>query len=415
MITIGPETGLEETLTEITNNNNVAKITTIYLEKGTYKCNTNIVFPITIVGTSREHCIIAGGLNMNADKVNVSNLTIQNSLKHGVYVRGGSVKLDNVSVENSVYVGVYVYSTQLSTMNNCNISGSYGSGLCMTGGGTMTIKGKKTTIQNNCRDGSIDDYGLDCLTSNSSIHITGTIEKICKNGNGGGGNYGGSGTFAIVNRQGQIVKDVSRNLNAVKRGRTKTSGKTSGKTSRVIDLSPIQIRKDSPRSNVQVKQQKEEKEEEDRVYTKEQQVVDDLMKYIEEALLEQAVELNNELIRWYEDPHRNSPNLEDKIDTFSLNFETTIKKCMRFKKYKDYFGIPSKLEQIRSNGKAIQNELKKSFETEKVQLLKQKQKELRKAKKLAQKKRFKKRFEQQQRKEQKKRNKVGRSFRLRMW
>jgi len=319
-------------------------------------------------------------------------------------------------------------------MNNCNISGSYGSGLCLTGGGTMTIKGE-TTIQNNCIHGSIDDYGLDCSDRNSSIHITGTIEKICKN-NGGGGNYGGPGTFAIVNRQGQIVTDVSRNLNAVQRGRTKT--RTSRKTPRVFH-SPIQIRKDSPKSKDQVKQEKEKKEEEE-------SQVDNLMESIQNALFQQTVELNTRINEWSKDRSKDSPDaLKDKIDNFASKFDKTIKKYMRDKKYPKSFGLPDELEQKRSNCKEVQQLLKDEFErvaqepeqseimrgkiandevneelltayqkdeTEKVKSLLQEQKKIRKANKLAKNKRFKKKFEQQQRKKEEKKNKVG--IRLRM-
>ena len=52
------------------------------------------------------------------DDVNVSNLTLRDSKRHGVYgCDGASIHLDNVSVENSGIYGVLVRSKR-STMKN---------------------------------------------------------------------------------------------------------------------------------------------------------------------------------------------------------------------------------------------------------------------------------------------------------
>merc|ERR1712166_1500897 len=48
---------------------------------------------ISIVGESREHCVVLGGLRMGGkkeDDVNVSNLTLRDSKKHGVGGCGAS-------------------------------------------------------------------------------------------------------------------------------------------------------------------------------------------------------------------------------------------------------------------------------------------------------------------------------------
>jgi len=83
--------------------------------------SVNITIPISIIGESREHCIVMGGLWMKGkkeDDVNVSNLTLRDSKGHGVYgskgfgvygCKGASIHLDNVSVENSSCVS---YQTQ---------------------------------------------------------------------------------------------------------------------------------------------------------------------------------------------------------------------------------------------------------------------------------------------------------------
>ena len=157
---------------------------------------------ISIVGESREHCIVMGGLVMKGkkeDDVNVSNLTLRKSNGFGVYgCKGASIHLDNVSVENSNGHGVAV-RTLRNTMKNCNVSHSKYSGLFVRDG-LMTIDGNGTTIHHNCAHGSSVDYGLDTAYSPSSSILLAsslTIETISKN-NGGGGNYGGRGTIKII-------------------------------------------------------------------------------------------------------------------------------------------------------------------------------------------------------------------------
>jgi hypothetical protein len=193
----------------------------IHDEGGNY---IKIRLPISIIGESREHCIVLGGLLMNGneeDDVNVSNLTIRDSKGSGVYgFMGASFHLDNVSVENSGEDGVYVSGTKRSTMKNCNVSHSKKSGLDVDEGGLMTIDGNGTTIHHNCtsEDSPLPwnmEYGLKCTNgldaswSSSSIHLASslTIETISMN-NGGGGNYGGKGTIAIVDNEGTIIETI---------------------------------------------------------------------------------------------------------------------------------------------------------------------------------------------------------------
>jgi hypothetical protein len=173
-----------------------------------------INLPISIIGESREHCIVMGGLLMKGkkeDDVNVSNLTLRDSKVDGVWGdNGASIHLDNVSVENSGESGVYVNHTKRSTMKNCNVSHSKESGLWVRNGGLMTIDGNGTTIHHNCTSGSSYNHGLSTYFSSfSSIHLASslTIETISKN-NGGGGNRGGAGTIAIVDSAGKIIETI---------------------------------------------------------------------------------------------------------------------------------------------------------------------------------------------------------------
>jgi hypothetical protein len=164
----------------------------------------DINIPISIIGESREHCIVMGGLQISGkfqeDDVNVSNLTLRDSKGDGVWsCFSAFFHLDNVSVENSEYNGVSVSGTERSTMKNCNVSHSAWSGLKVGEGGLMTINGNGTTIHHNCTNGDSDDYGLHTHDSSSSIHLASslTIETISKN-NSGGGNHGGGGTIKTL-------------------------------------------------------------------------------------------------------------------------------------------------------------------------------------------------------------------------
>jgi len=180
--------------------NGVHEIESYQDEKGHERNYLNISIPISIIGESREHCIVMCGLRMEGkkeDDVNVRDLTLREPMCNGVWgYNGASVHLDNVSVENSGRFGVVVYKTKRSTMKNCNVSHSKGSGLFVGIGGLMKIDGNRTTIHHNCTNGNNAYCGLRTWDSSSSIHLASslTIEMISKN-NGGGGNYGGKGTI----------------------------------------------------------------------------------------------------------------------------------------------------------------------------------------------------------------------------
>ena len=107
----------------------------------------NIDFPITIVGESREQCIVVGGLRMIGTSsrtnfsVHVSNLTIRGSKYSGVCGKSHRIRklppsfhLDNISIENSQAYGVEIRSNGESlttafkrvynSMNDCHVINS---------------------------------------------------------------------------------------------------------------------------------------------------------------------------------------------------------------------------------------------------------------------------------------------------
>ena len=178
----------------IDNGNHTIDIYKEYSSARSYCNYVNINIPISIIGESREHCIVIGGLKVHGkkeDDVNVSDLTLLESKGPGVWGNYGAIlHLDNVSVENSGTDGVLVRGSKCNTMKNCNVSHSKWNGLLVEDGGSMTIDGNATTVHHNCTGGSSRTYGLHSNESSASFHLASslTIETICKN-NGGGGNY----------------------------------------------------------------------------------------------------------------------------------------------------------------------------------------------------------------------------------
>ena len=188
----------------------VKGITTVFLENGIHDEGGNAIdikIPIFIVGESRKHCIVIGGLAMKGkkeDDIDVQNLTLRESKGNGLYGdEGASIHLDNVSVENSGIHGVAVYDSKRNSMKNCNVSHSKWSGLAVFGGGLMTIEGNATSIHHNCTGGYSSHYGLYTESSSSSIHIVSplTKEKISTNnyrGRNYGKNYDGTITIQTI-------------------------------------------------------------------------------------------------------------------------------------------------------------------------------------------------------------------------
>jgi len=163
---------------------NIPKV--LLIENGVYDVGHEVVdinIPISIIGESREHCIVMGGLKLKGkkkDDINVSNLTLRESNGYGVCgYNGASIHLDNVSVENSGGCGVHVvvWGTKRSTMKNCNISQSKYSGLRVGDGGFMTISGNATTIHHNCTNEIRYGYGLHRLDLSSSILLVSPLTK----------------------------------------------------------------------------------------------------------------------------------------------------------------------------------------------------------------------------------------------
>jgi len=180
----------------ISGSTNIPKL--VLIDNGIHDEGGNCVdinVSISIVGESREHCVVLGlgGLYMKGkkeDDVNVSNLTLRESKEYGVWsCNGASMHLDNVSVENSERSGVFVNGTKRNTMKNCNVSHSKDNGLWVQDGGLMTIDGNATTIHHN-GTGRYSS-GLHAYPP-GSIHLVSPLTKEMISTNNGGNNYRGA-------------------------------------------------------------------------------------------------------------------------------------------------------------------------------------------------------------------------------
>ena len=92
-------------------------------------------------------------------------------------------------------------------MKNCNVSDSKHNGLLVEDGGLMTIYGNDTTITNNSST-SPYYYGLEVSSSSCSIHLVSPLTIEISKNNGGGRNYAGAGTIAIVDNEGKIIETI---------------------------------------------------------------------------------------------------------------------------------------------------------------------------------------------------------------
>ena len=134
--------------------------------------------------------------------MNVKHLTISQSKGCGVWGNEGmSFHLFHLKIEKSGVDGVWVSGTKRNTMSNCQVSHSKYSGVEVDGG-LITINGSGTSIHNNVTGGYSRSYGLYTDWSSASIHLVSplTKESVSIN-NGGGGNYGGSGTIKTTKKK----------------------------------------------------------------------------------------------------------------------------------------------------------------------------------------------------------------------
>ena len=181
----------------------------LVLAKGKYTCSgnyLNLPKPIKICGQGIGETILDGfGLLIRGSKSNgsvvIQDLSIQGGTSVGLYAANGmDLIVRRCKVENFQKQGVYAMDAHISC-DDVQVVGCGESGVYAWHTGTVKLSGENTRIEGNVTKGdtpagTCSHYGLRTCTASSKIQIVKplTKETISIN-NGGGGNWGGSGTI----------------------------------------------------------------------------------------------------------------------------------------------------------------------------------------------------------------------------
>ena len=193
---------LEELRGDEESSGNVPSV--VFIEEGEYGAEGNYVTvkkPLSIIGAGRGKTTLFGsGLKIQGNKsdgiVEIEDLTI----KRGYVVAwaGMNVIMRGISVEECEN-GVFAYGADISC-DDLQVVGCGLSGVWAGNNSTIMLSGQGTSIQGNGTKGNSDSYGL-ATSSNCKIQLVLplTKEEISTN-NGGGGNWGGSGTIEQISK-----------------------------------------------------------------------------------------------------------------------------------------------------------------------------------------------------------------------
>ena len=223
---------LQNALDAIKNND---ALNCLYLENGLHKIEMTYVLnrfdrnildietPVTIIGESRDGCVIVGGLRLinskKSDDVFIRTLTIKESLQHGIFgFEGASFHLDTVHVDKCQGNGVVVQGTSRNTMQRSEISNSKDSGLDVNDGRVTITNADPGSIHHNCATmgnfenvynygaknsyaRTVGEFGMKTNDA-GSIHIESPLTKeMISVKNGAGRNYGGMGKIKTINKE----------------------------------------------------------------------------------------------------------------------------------------------------------------------------------------------------------------------
>ena len=125
-----------------------------YFEDGDHDVSEGLDFEysISIVGQSRENCILHGLQNRlyGGEEIdyNISDITIHGGVSMN---EGASLILENVLVDQSTEIGVSLTAGRRNRMINCEITNSKLAGLCLYNGAKLSIEGE-TCIHHNLQN-----------------------------------------------------------------------------------------------------------------------------------------------------------------------------------------------------------------------------------------------------------------------
>jgi hypothetical protein len=127
-------------------------------EQGIQTWYLDFEYSISIVGQSRENCILHGLQNRfyGGEEIdyNISDITIHGGVSMN---EGASLILENVLVDQSTEIGVSLTAGRRNRMINCEITNSKWAGLCLYEGAKLSIEGE-TCIHHNLQNPSPSPY-----------------------------------------------------------------------------------------------------------------------------------------------------------------------------------------------------------------------------------------------------------------
>ena len=152
----------------------------------------NIKCPVNIVGSrdvlDKSKIVVVGGFKITANGAHVEHLTIRHKKGSGVYV-WSSCTLTDLMIDQCDGSGVLARgSNAVLNCTNIMVSKCIYSGVFAFEGATITLRGNRTLITDNCLAGYSHHYGLDVSGPSSKIQIVSplTKEAISKGNKGGG-------------------------------------------------------------------------------------------------------------------------------------------------------------------------------------------------------------------------------------
>ena len=161
--------------------------------------------PLSIYGAGcGKTTLVEVGLKITGSKSNgtvvIQDLSIQGGTEVGLYAYCGmDLIVRRCKVEKFQY-GVSAYNAHISC-EDVQVVGCGYSGVLAQNSGTVKLSGENTRIEGNVTSGDSNHYGLHTYAYNASSKIqivTPLTKDTISINNGGGGNWGGSGTIEQV-------------------------------------------------------------------------------------------------------------------------------------------------------------------------------------------------------------------------
>jgi hypothetical protein len=165
--------------------------------------------PINILGkagTLNNDIIVLGGFRINEKiqgNVCIQNITVKHLKRTGIWA-ASPFTLNNVIIEQSPMNGIVAWGKEgIGICTNIKVQHCANSGVSSNSGGSITLIGSRTSVQNNCQKNSFEpQFGLKVYgTCRSSIYLVHPLTKeIVSKNNNCHGNWGCHYTKAVLNK-----------------------------------------------------------------------------------------------------------------------------------------------------------------------------------------------------------------------